>query len=80
MTGRSRAALRNITAICEQHLRGRYTLEVVDLYQQPVRHEGDEIVAAPTLIKQLPLPLRTFIGDLSDTERILVGLQLRPKM
>jgi circadian clock protein KaiB len=54
-------------------------LEVVDLYQHPVLHEGDEIIAAPTLIKQLPLPLRTFIGDLSDTERILVGLQLRPK-
>jgi circadian clock protein KaiB len=79
MTERSRAAIHNITAICEAHLRGRYTLEVVDLYQHPVLHEGDEIIAAPTLIKQLPLPLRTFIGDLSDTERILVGLQLRPK-
>ena len=79
MTERSRAAIRNITAICEEHLRERYTLEVVDLYQHPVLHEGDEILAAPTLIKQLPLPLRTFIGDLSDTERILVGLQIRPR-
>ena len=79
MTERSRAAIRNITDICEAHLYGRYTLEVVDLYQHPVLHEGDEILAAPTLIKELPLPLRTFIGDLSDTERILVGLQIRPK-
>jgi circadian clock protein KaiB len=76
---RSSAAIRSITEICEQYLRGRYELEVVDLYQQPTLAKGEQIIAAPTLIKKLPLPLRRFIGNLTDKERILVGLDLRPK-
>lgn len=79
MTPRSMQAIENIRTICEEHLQGRYDLTVIDLYQQPVLAEGDQIIAAPTLIKKLPLPLRRFIGDLSNTERILVGLDLRPK-
>ena len=60
-------------------MQGRYELEVIDIYQQPVLAQGEQIIAAPTLIKQLPLPLRRFIGDMSQTEKILVGLDLRPK-
>lgn len=77
-TPNSIRAIENIRKICEKHLKGRYELEVVDIYQQPLA-DGDQIIAAPTLIKKLPLPLRKFIGDMSDTERILVGLDLRPK-
>ncbi len=76
---RSSAAIRSIREICEQHLKDRYDLEVVDIYQQPTLARGEQIVAAPTLIKKLPLPLRRFIGDLADKERILVGLDLRPR-
>ena len=76
-TPRSNRAIVNIRKICEEHLAGRYELEVVDIYQQPVLAEGEQIIAAPTLIKSLPLPLRRFIGDMSNTERILVGLDLR---
>ena len=76
-TPRSTQAILNIRQICEEHLHGRYELEVIDVYQQPVLAAGEQIIAAPTLIKQLPLPLRKFIGDMSDTERILVGLDLR---
>jgi circadian clock protein KaiB len=78
-TSRSTQAIVNIKQICEEHLQGRYELEVIDVYQQPVLAPGEQIVAAPTLIKQLPLPLRKFIGDMSDTQRILVGLDLRIK-
>ncbi|HEY3296320.1 MAG TPA: circadian clock KaiB family protein [bacterium] len=78
-TPRSTSAIRNIKDICEAHLKGRYDLEVIDIYQQPVLAKGEQIIAAPTLIKQLPMPLRKFIGDMSDTEKILVGLDLRPK-
>ena len=77
LTPRSTLALENIRKICEEHLPDRYDLEVVDLYQQPVLAEGEQILAAPTLVKQLPLPLRRFIGDMSNTERILVGMDLR---
>ena len=77
LTPRSTLALENIRKICEEHLHDRYDLEVVDLYQQPVLAEGEQILAAPTLVKQLPLPLRRFIGDMSNTERILVGMDLR---
>ena len=77
MTPRSTLAIQNIRQICEEHLHDRYDLEVVDLYQQPVLTEGEQIIAAPTLVKQLPLPLRRFIGDMSNTERILVGMDLR---
>jgi circadian clock protein KaiB len=79
LTFRSQKALNNIKKICEEHLKGRYDLEVIDVYQHPVLAKGEQIIAAPTLIKKLPLPLRRFIGDLSDTERILLGLDLRPK-
>jgi circadian clock protein KaiB len=77
LTPRSTLAIQNIRKICEEHLEGRYELEVVDIYQQPTLAEGEQIIAAPTLIKKLPLPLRRFIGDMSNTERILVGLDLR---
>jgi circadian clock protein KaiB len=72
-------AVANIKEICERSLKNRYDLEVIDIYQEPVLVKGEQIIAAPTLVKQLPLPLRKFIGDMSDTERILVGLDLRPK-
>ena len=66
-----------IRAICEEHLRGRYDLEVIDIYQQPALTRDEQIVAVPTLVKKLPAPLRRFIGDLSHTERVLTGLDLR---
>ena len=78
ITPRSREAIANVTAICEEHLAGRYGLEIIDIYQQPVLARGQRIVAAPTLIRRLPLPLRRLIGDMSEKERILVGLDLRP--
>ena len=77
-TAKSLRAIHNIKRICEEHLEGRYHLEVIDIYQQPVLARGDQIVAAPTLIKYLPAPLRKFIGDMSNTERILLGLDLKP--
>ncbi|HEV2392128.1 MAG TPA: circadian clock KaiB family protein [Verrucomicrobiae bacterium] len=76
-TPRSTRAILNIKNICEEHLAGRYNLEVIDIYQQPVLAKGDQIVAAPTLIRLLPLPLRRFIGDMSRTKKILVGLNVR---
>ncbi len=75
-TSKSLRAIENIKRICEEHLKGRYRLEVIDVYQQPVLARGEQIVAAPTLIKQLPAPLRKFIGDMANTERILLGLDL----
>jgi circadian clock protein KaiB len=78
-TSKSIRAVANIKEICESSLKNRYDLEVIDIYQQPVLVKGEQIIAAPTLVKKLPLPLRKFIGDMSDTERILVGLDLRPK-
>ena len=78
MTPRSTRAVENVRAICEEHLQGRYDLEVIDIYQQPILAKGDQIIAAPTLIKKLPLPLRRVIGDLSSTERVLLGLDIRP--
>ena len=79
MTPKSVTAIENIRKICEESLHGRYELEVIDIYQQPGYAKKDEIIAAPTLIKKLPLPLRRFIGDMSDKEKILVGLDLVPK-
>jgi circadian clock protein KaiB len=64
---------------CEEHLHGRYELEVVDIYEKPTLAKGEQIIAAPTLLKKLPLPLRRFIGDMSNTEKIIVGLDVRPK-
>lgn len=76
---RSVSAIANIKTICEEHLQGRYELEVIDLYQQPQLALGEQIIAIPTLIRKLPPPLRRIIGDLSNTERVLVGLDLRSK-
>jgi circadian clock protein KaiB len=72
-------AITNIKKICEENLKGHYVLDVIDLYQQPQLAQGEQIIAVPTLIKKLPLPLRRIIGDMSNTERVLVGLDLRKK-
>ena len=77
MTPRSIRAVENVRTICEEHLQGRYDLEVIDIYQQPALAEGEQIIATPTLIKKLPLPLRKVIGDMSSTERVLIGLDLQ---
>ena len=77
MTPNSLRAIENVRAICAEHLEGRYTLEIIDIYQQPIFAKEGQIVAAPTLVKELPPPLRKFIGDLSQTERILLGLDIR---
>lgn len=76
-TTRSMSAISNIKKICEEKLNGRYVLEVIDLYQQPLLAAGHQIIAIPTLIKELPPPLRRIIGDLSDTEKVLEGLDLK---
>jgi len=76
-TTQSVHAISNIKKICEEHLEGRYDLEVIDLYQKPNLAHGEQIIAVPTLLKKLPLPLRRIIGDMSNTERVLVGLDLR---
>jgi circadian clock protein KaiB len=78
-TAKSVRAIENVRRICEEHLQGRYTLEVVDLYTHLPLARGDQIVAAPTLIKRLPEPLRQLIGDMSDEQRVLVGLDLRAR-
>jgi circadian clock protein KaiB len=75
-TPRSTRAVANIRDICERNLNGRYDLEVIDIYQKPALAIGEQIIAAPTLVKQLPLPLRRFIGDLSDTQRIVIGMDI----
>jgi circadian clock protein KaiB len=74
---KSLAALDNLKRVCEQHLPGRYSIEVIDLLKNPRLAKDDQIVAIPTLVRKLPEPLRRIVGDLSDTERTLVGLQLR---
>ena len=79
VTPRSQAAIRTVTTLCEEHLAGRYELKVIDIYQQPTLAKGEQIIAAPTLIKKLPAPLRRFIGSMMDEEKILVGLDLIPK-
>lgn len=78
-TPKSLAALTNLKRICDEHLAGRYSLEIIDLLRNPRLAKEDEIVAIPTLVRKLPDPIRKIIGDLSDTERALVGLQLRPR-
>lgn len=70
-------AVENLRRVCEEHLPGRYEIELVDLVQNPHLARGDEIIAVPTLIRKLPEPVRRIIGDLSDTEKVLIGLQLR---
>jgi circadian clock protein KaiB len=79
LTPRSTQAIHTIKNICEEELKGRYELEVIDLAKQPELAKEEDIIAAPTLIKQLPLPLRRLIGDLSNKERVLLGLDLRPR-
>ena len=78
MTPRSTEAIASIKAICEEHLEGRYNLEVIDIYQHPQLAKEEQIIAAPTLVKKLPAPLRRLIGNLSVKERVLMGLDLRP--
>jgi len=76
MTSRSERAVSNLKSICEQYLKDDYDLEIIDIYQQPARTKGDQIIAAPTLIKQQPLPVRRIIGDMSDRGQVLLGLGL----
>jgi circadian clock protein KaiB len=76
-TPKSLAAFSNLKRICETHLSGRYSIEVIDLLENPQLCRGDQILAIPTLVRKLPQPVRKIIGDLSDTERVLVGLDLR---
>ena len=79
MTGRAVTALENLRRICEEHLAGEYAIEVIDLLVEPRLARGDQIIAVPTLVRKLPEPVRKIIGDLSNTERVLVGLDLRPR-
>jgi circadian clock protein KaiB len=78
-TPRSARAIQNIRALCEEKLQGRYELEVIDIYQHPEHVKPEQIIVTPTLVKKLPLPFRKIIGDLSDQERVLVGLDLVPR-
>lgn len=78
-TPRSLEAFVNLKKICEEHLKGRYSIEVVDLLENPRLAKGDQILAVPTLVRRLPEPVRKIIGTLADTERVLVGLDLRPR-
>ncbi len=80
MTRRSQEALRNLKKVCHDHLGNNVELEVIDIYQQPSLAKGDQILAIPTLVKKLPLPVRRIIGDLSKEERVLMGLDLREKI
>ena len=79
LTPRSMAAIRCVRAVCETHLHGRYDLEIIDVYEQPTVAREAQIVAAPTLIRQFPLPLRRLIGDMGDQRRVLTGLGLSVK-
>lgn len=78
-TPKSITAFTNLKRVCEEHLAGKYRIEVIDLIKTPQLAQGDQIVAIPTLVRKLPEPVRKIIGDLSNTERVLVGLQLRPQ-
>ena len=82
VAGRTPKALRafaNLRKICDEHLAGRYRIEVIDLLEDPQLGRGDQILALPTLVRKLPVPIKKIIGDLSNTERVLVGLDLRPR-
>jgi len=79
MTPKCLAAFENLQQICEEHLQGEYTIEIVDLLENPQLAQGDQILAIPTLVRKLPPPLKKIIGDLSNEERVLVGLDLRPQ-
>ena len=78
-TAKSVLALRNLKQVCETHLAGRYEVEVIDLIESPQLAAGDQILAIPTLVRRLPAPIKRIIGDLSNTERVLVGLDIRPR-
>ena len=78
-TPKSLAAFANLKKICEEHLKGKYHIEVIDLLKNPQLAEGDQILAIPTLVRKLPPPIKKIIGDLSNTLRVLVGLDLRPR-
>lgn len=78
-TQRSRAAFENLKRLCEEHVPGQYVIELIDLLKTPQLARGDQIVAVPTLVRKLPEPVRKILGDLSNTERVLVGLDLRPR-
>ncbi|MCK9275071.1 MAG: thiol-disulfide isomerase [Syntrophales bacterium] len=78
-TDKSAAALSNLKKICEEHLKGKYHIEVIDLVKNPQLAQGDQIFAVPTLVRKLPPPLKKIIGDLSNTVKVLVGLDLRPR-
>jgi circadian clock protein KaiB len=77
-TAKCMAAFSNLERLCEEHLKGRYRIEVIDLLQDPQLARGDQILAIPTLVRKLPTPIKKIIGDLSNEERVLVGLDLRP--
>ena len=79
LTPQSQRAIRNVQAVCQEHLAGRYDLKIIDIYQQPLLAKGEQIVAVPTLIKHLPQPLRKLIGCMADAKTLLVGLDLRQK-
>ena len=78
-TPRSLSAFKNLKEICEEYLKGKYHIEVVDLMENPTLARGDQILAVPTLVRKLPQPIRKIIGDLSNTERVLVGLDIQPR-
>ena len=78
-TPRSLTAFKNLKDICEEYLKGQYHIEVIDLMENPTLARGDQILAAPTLVRKLPQPIRKIIGDLSNTERVLVGLDIQPR-
>jgi len=78
-TSKSVVALENLKNICEEHLKGQYSIEVIDLLERPQLAEGDQILAIPTLVKKVPEPVRKIIGDLSNVEKVLVGLDIRPR-
>ena len=78
-TPKSVSALTNLKKICEEHLQGRYEIEIIDLIENPALARGDQILAVPTLVRRLPEPIKKIIGDLSNSERVLVGLDLRPR-
>jgi len=79
MTARSKLAIQSIKNICEEHLKDRFDLEVIDIYRNPVLARGDQIIATPTLVKKLPAPLKKFIGDMTKGEKIILGLDLRKR-
>lgn len=79
-TLKSVVALENLQKICEEHLKGKYSIEIIDLLEKPQLAEGDQILAIPTLVKKVPEPVRKIIGDLSNVEKVLVGLDIRPRI